>query len=120
MKKAGTAKSAQRGVVVVDGQGIVRVWEQAGPQKTLDAVLDYIKSAGMTETGGSTGVAPVPPADPAASEEAAKLADPYTTDPDTKMEEVPLIREPSREEAEAAQTAAEVADTAQKLDAKKR
>jgi hypothetical protein len=49
------------------------------PQKTLDAVLEYVAHGGaMTEaTGGSTAVAaPVAIDDPHASEEAAKLAEP--------------------------------------------
>ncbi|RMZ82351.1 hypothetical protein DV738_g1919, partial [Chaetothyriales sp. CBS 135597] len=43
MAKGG--KSTTRGVVVIDKQGTVQVWQQAGPQKTLDAVLGYIESA---------------------------------------------------------------------------
>jgi hypothetical protein len=43
MKKPGPGKSTTRGVVVIDADGTVRLWEQAGPQKTLDAVLDLLK-----------------------------------------------------------------------------
>ena len=48
------------------------------PQKTLDAVLEYVgKGGAMTETGGSSAVAaPVAVDNPHASEEAAKLAEP--------------------------------------------
>ena len=48
------------------------------PQKTLDAVLEYVGHGGaMTETGGSSAVAaPVSVDDPHASEDAAKLAEP--------------------------------------------
>lgn len=41
------------------------------------------------------------------------LADPWE---DHKMDEVPLIRTPTNEEAQAADTAAEVGDVAAKLD----
>ncbi|KIW31628.1 hypothetical protein, variant 2 [Cladophialophora immunda] len=111
MKKPGPGKSTTRGVVVIDKQGTLRLWEQAGPAKTLEAVLEYIKSQGMTETGAPAAVAAPPADDPIASEEAAKLAD-----PDTKMDEVPLVRTPSKSEQDAAETAAEVGETAAKID----
>ncbi|OAP61026.1 hypothetical protein AYL99_06030 [Fonsecaea erecta] len=111
MKKPGPSKSATRGVVVIDKQGTLRLWEQAGPAKTLEAVLEYIKTQGMTETGAPAAVAAPPAEDPVASEEAAKLAD-----PDTKMDEVPLVRTPSKSEQDAAETAAEVGETAAKID----
>ena len=111
MKKAGPGKSTTRGVVIIDKQGTLRLWEQAGPDKTLQAVLGWIKTEGMTETGGSAAVAAPVPDDPLASEAAAKLAD-----SDTKMDEAPLVRTPSKAEQEAAETAAEVAGVAAKLD----
>lgn len=30
-------------MVLIDREGEVKIWEQAGPQKTLDVVLDFIK-----------------------------------------------------------------------------
>jgi len=111
MKKPGPGKSTTRGVVIIDKQGTLRLWEQAGPAKTLEVVLQYIKTEGFTETGGPAAVAAPPADDPVATEEAAKLAD-----PDTKMDEVPLVRTPSRAEQEAADTAAEVGESAAKLD----
>ncbi|KAH0843045.1 hypothetical protein AYO21_12074 [Fonsecaea monophora] len=112
MKKPGPGKSTTRGVVVIDKQGTLRLWEQAGPAKTLEVVLEYIKSRGTTETDAPAAVAAPPADEPVASEEAAKLAD-----PDTKMDEVPLVRTPSKAEQEAAETAAEVGETAAKIDA---
>ncbi|ETI21837.1 hypothetical protein G647_05906 [Cladophialophora carrionii CBS 160.54] len=111
MKKPGPGKSTARGVVIIDRQGVLRLWEQAGPEKTVKAVLEYIKTQGMTETGAPAAVAAPPADNPVASEEAAKLAD-----PDTKMDEVPLVRTPSKAEQEAAETAAEVGESAAKLD----
>ena len=111
LKKPGPGKSTARGVVVIDKQGVVRLHEIAGPQKTLDAVLEYIKKEGFTETGGPAAVAAPPAIDATATEETAKLAD-----PDVKMDEVPLAKTPSLEEQEAAQTAAEVGETAAKID----
>lgn len=42
MKKAGNAKGTLRGVVVIDAQGIVKVWFQGGPAKTVDVVSEYL------------------------------------------------------------------------------
>ncbi|KIX04943.1 uncharacterized protein Z518_05814 [Rhinocladiella mackenziei CBS 650.93] len=112
MKKPGAGKSTTRGVVIIDKQGVVRLWDQAGPAKTLEAVLEYIKNQGMTETAAPTAAAASPADNPVVTEEAAKLAD-----PDTKMNEVPLAKTPSKEEQEAAATAAEVGETAAKIDA---
>lgn len=111
LKKPGPGKSTARGVIVIDKQGVIRVYEQAGPQKTLDVVLEYIKKEGFTETGAPAAVAAPPADDPVATEEAAKLAD-----PDVKMDEVPLAKTPSKEEQEAADTAAEVGESAAKID----
>ncbi|KAL2410329.1 hypothetical protein ABEF95_007514 [Exophiala dermatitidis] len=135
MKKPGPGKSTARGVVVIekaDGERVT-VWEQAGPAKTLDAVLEHIKTLGDSSAGEKSHEEPAatdkePPAiqesvatdkvvpaiqEPVDSKETTtKLAD-----PDTKMDEVPLIKTPSREEQEAATTAAEVGETAAKIDA---
>ncbi len=111
MKKPGPGKSTARGVVIIDKQGTLRLSEQAGPAKTLEAVLEWIKTEGMTETGAPAAVAAPIPDDPLASEAAAKLAD-----PDTKMDEAPLVKTPSKAEQEAAETAAEVGEVAAKLD----
>jgi len=105
MKKPGPGKSTARGVVVIDKQGVVRLWEQAGPAKTVDAVLGYINTRGTTESG-------VLSADGAAApEEKAELAN-----PDDKMDEYPLVKTPSKDEQDAATTAAEVGETAAKID----
>ncbi|EXJ81940.1 hypothetical protein A1O1_08007 [Capronia coronata CBS 617.96] len=112
MKKPGPGKSTTRGVVVIDKQGVVRVWEQAGPAKTLDAVLEYIKTQGAEETGGPAATGAATAENPAVAEDNTELAN-----PDTKMDEVPLIKTPSKEEQEAATTAAEVGETAAKIDA---
>lgn len=83
--RAKGGKSTTRGVVIIDKQGTVRLWEQAGPQKTLDAVLSYIKTDAMTETGAPAAVAAPPADDPRDTEAAAILADPFK-----KMDEVPV------------------------------
>ena len=43
MKKPGPGKGTTRGVVILGTDGSVQVWEQAGPQRTLDAVLEFVK-----------------------------------------------------------------------------
>lgn len=104
---------------MIDKQSNVKVHLLGGPQKTLDVVLDYIKTSGFTETGGPAAVAAPPADDPVATEEAAKLAQPASAadklDP-YKLDEVPIAKTPSKEEAEAAETAAEVSETAAKID----
>lgn len=164
MKKA--PKSTTRGVVVIDKEGKVKVWEQAGPQKTVDAVMGYVQTAGSGTTS-----APPPPAPasdttmadaPSAAEPAVGTdtapatnaevppAAPSSTDAEqtaatgllpasstsaafaqatpesatllskeeepAKMDEVPLTKEASAEEVKAAETAAEVGETAAKID----
>jgi hypothetical protein len=78
MKKA--AKSTTRGVVVIDKAGKVQVWEQAGPQKTVDAVMAYVQSNGTAlksapppAPASDTTMADAPPA--GASAEAAATQD---------------------------------------------
>ena len=41
MKKAGNTKGTLRGVVVIDHQGIVKVWFQGGPGATVEKVKEY-------------------------------------------------------------------------------
>ena len=114
MKKPGTGKSTARGVVVIDKQGAVRLWEQAGPQKMHDAVLEYIKTEGTAGTGAPAVVAAPPADDAKATEEGTKVADPFGFH--EKMDEMPLVKTPTNEEEEAANTAAEVGDVAAKMD----
>ncbi len=184
MKKA--PKSTTRGVVVIDKEGKVNVWEQAGPQKTVDAVMGYVQAGGTGATSAAAVTAPPPaPASdttmadapsatettaassemvpatttemaPATSDEMAPASTtekpaPTTADaqgepttatgllpasstsmafatatPETgpliskeeppKMDEVPLTKEASAEEVKAAETAAEVGETAAKID----
>lgn len=132
MKKA--AKSTTRGVVVIDKAGKVQVWEQAGPQKTVDAVMAYVqrngtasKSALPPAPASDTTMADAPPAGGSTETAAAKTNDtaPATTteagpatanDEPPKMNEVPLTTEASAEEVKAAETAAEVGETAAKID----
>jgi hypothetical protein len=136
MKKA--AKSTTRGVVVIDKAGKVQVWEQAGPQKTVDAVMAYVQSNGS----GTKSVPPAPASDttmadaPPAVTSTEKTSAAHTSNatgkalansaPETgpasakeeppKMDEVPITKEASAEEVEAAETAAEVGETAAKID----
>jgi AhpC/TSA family len=132
MKKA--AKSTTRGVVVIDKVGKVQVWEQAGPQKTVDAVMAYVQRNGTTSKSApppapasDTTMADVPPASGSTETAPAKTNDaaPTTTteagpatanDEPPKMNEVPVIKEASAEEVKAAETAAEVGETAAKID----
>ena len=129
LSKAGN--KIQRASVVIDKTGHVRVHEKGGPQSTLDAVLEYVKSGGVMNLGAPAAVGALPAEDPKATEAAAKLAEPahvglpegegnvkeLDMDGVEKMDEVPLIKEASKEEKQAADTAAEVAEVAMKVDA---
>lgn len=42
LKKPGNAKGTLRGVVVIDAKGVVRVWVQAGPAKTVEVVKEFL------------------------------------------------------------------------------
>ena len=124
MKKA--AKSTTRGVVVIDKAGKVQVWEQAGPQKTVDAVMAYVqrngtasKSAPPPAPASDTTMADAPPAGGSTETAPAKTNDaaPTTTTeagPATANDEPP--KEASAEEVKTAETAAEVSETAAKID----
>jgi peroxiredoxin Q/BCP len=125
MKKA--VKSTARGVVVVDKGGKVHVWEQAGPQKTVDAVMAYVQKGGSEATSApppapkpDTTMTDAPPAATstevaaAASSEAAPTSANATEPP--KMDETAPAKEPSAEEKKIAETAAEVGETAAKID----
>lgn len=135
---------------MIDKGAKVQVWEQAGPQKTVDAVMAYVQKGGsgapsapppapksdttMTDAlpaaVTSTEVAPattteVAPATstemaPATSSEtaptnAAEAHHANATEP-PKTNEAPLTKEPSAEEKKVAETAAEVGETAAKID----
>jgi hypothetical protein len=125
MKKA--TKSTTRGVVVIDKGGKVQVWEQAGPQKTVDAVMAYLQTSGS----GTTSVPPPAPksdttmadAHPTAAATSAETAPANAkeahhsnaTEP-PKTNEASVTKEASAEEVKTAETAAEVGETAAKLD----
>jgi thioredoxin-dependent peroxiredoxin len=140
MKKA--AKSTTRGVVVIDKGAKVQVWEQAGPQKTVDAVMGYVQKGGSGATSApppapksDTTMTDAPPAAVASTETAPATTTEMTpatssemaptnvaeahhanaTDP-PKTNEAPLTKEPSAEEKKTAETAAEVGETAAKID----
>jgi len=45
--RKGTGAGTVRGVVVLDGAGVVRVWVQAGPARTVDVVEEYLRGLGV-------------------------------------------------------------------------
>lgn len=44
LKKPGNAKGTLRGVVVIDAEGVVKVWLQAGPAKTVEIVKEFLQA----------------------------------------------------------------------------
>ena len=99
---------------MIDKEGTVKLWEQAGPQKTLDVVLDFLKKQGTSDaeiTAAASGVVAPPPTQ-VSQTELGKSADPFAR---LKFDEAPLIVTPTNEEAEAANTAAEVGVSAARV-----
>lgn len=97
MKK--TPKGTTRGVIVIDKNGKVTAWDQGGPQRTVDVVMGVLPKEGQM----SSAVAP-------AAEKAGKGAITETS----KVEQA--SQQGTAEHVETADTAAEVADSAEKID----
>lgn len=115
LKKA--PKGTTRGVFVVDKSGKVLAAEPGGPQATVDVVANLIKE-GKVGGGLTTAEAVKTAAEeaPTSAKEDIAPAAAGTDEEPPKMEEPPLEHEVSKEDAEAANTAADVADSAAKLD----
>ena len=121
MKKS--PKGTSRGVTVIDKTGKVLAWEQGGPQRTVDVVMAALPKE--NQLSSSTVSAPGPLVDDAvASKDAGQeapmsgLAGPTSATEVPKVEQAPE-QSPQQSRAErvkTAETAAEVADTAQKID----
>lgn len=97
MKKA--PKGTVRGVFVVGKDGKVLANDHGGPQATVDVVAELIKKSPSL----------------VASEETKKLAKEDNVEL-AKTGEVPVVEEGTLEQVKSAETAAEVADTAAKVD----
>lgn len=96
MKKA--PKSTSRGVIVIDKSGKVTALEQGGPQRTVDVVMDVLPKGGPTASGDS---------------KEALINGQANTNP---VSEASKTTEASVQGVKAADTAAEVADSAEQLD----
>jgi thioredoxin-dependent peroxiredoxin len=94
MKKA--PKSTSRGVFVIDKTGKITAWEQGGPQRTVDVVMAVLPKDGQGSSAAGTA--------PATDEPKA----------DGANEVVP--QQGTAEQVKTADTAAEVADSAEKID----
>jgi thioredoxin-dependent peroxiredoxin len=118
MRKA--PKGTTRGVIVIDKAGKVTAWEQGGPQRTVDVVMAVLPKG--SEESKST--ASVPTTGTEAGEENAgqmlvtgqgKPA-PATEPATTEQPPVEAPKQGSPEQVKTADTAAEVADSAKKID----
>lgn len=105
-------KNVTRGVVVIDKKGKVLVWEQGGPQRTLDVVLDAISSvsSSLEDHSKTTG------AGAAAESPSPKQNDYDDSIATSKTTEINEQQKQNDERIQAAETAAEVADSAEKVD----
>ena len=111
MKKA--PKSTARGVVIIDKSGKVQAMKQAGPQDTVDVVMEYVQGKGKNGLSAETKSVPLPPDVAVPPKDANAIA----AEEPPKMDEVPIAEENTIEQVESAETAAEVSETAAKIDA---
>ncbi len=120
MKKA--PKGTSRGVIVIDKAGTVTALEQGGPQRTVDVVMGVLPKEGQTSSVAKS--APEPMAGKAvASKEvgqtsmAGQAGATSTTEAPTAEQAPEQVSQPgTAEQVKTADTAAEVADSAAKID----
>jgi thioredoxin-dependent peroxiredoxin len=101
MKKA--PKGTTRGVVVINKSGKVTAWEQGGPQRTVDVVMGVLPDGGQVSS----------PTEPAPESTGAASA---TEAPTVEQAPQPAAQQGTAEQVKTADTAAEVADSAEKID----
>jgi thioredoxin-dependent peroxiredoxin len=102
MKKS--PKGTSRGVIVIDKTGKVTALEQGGPQRTVDVVMGVLPKKGQTSSAGEP-----------ATEKAAGSAEAGGVSMNGQASEQ-LPHEGTAEQVKTADTAAEVADSAEKID----
>lgn len=96
-------KSTSRGVIVIDKRGKVTALEQGGPQRTVDVVMGVLPKKGQVSAAAEprsdskAGNGVVPPADEGNASEQ-------------------VLQQGTAEQVKTADTAAEVADSAAKID----
>jgi thioredoxin-dependent peroxiredoxin len=98
-------KGTSRGVIVIDKTGKVMAWEQAGPQRTVDVVMGVLPKDGPSSSTAE--------AAPEATAENG-VAGGQASMNGKAAAEVP--EQGTQEQVETANTAAEVADSAEKID----
>jgi thioredoxin-dependent peroxiredoxin len=102
MKKS--PKGTSRGVIVIDKTGKVTALEQGGPQRTVDVVMGVLPKEGQTSS--TAGPAPGKAAESAGAGQASMNGQ--------ASEQLP--QEGTAAQIKTADTAAEVADSAEKID----
>jgi thioredoxin-dependent peroxiredoxin len=96
-------KGTSRGVIVIDKTGKVIAWEQAGPQRTVDVVMGVLPKADPTSSTAE--------AAPEAMAENGVTGGQASVNGQAAAEE-----QGTQEQVQTANTAAEVADSAEKID----
>ncbi len=116
-------KGTSRGVIVIDKTGRIIAWEQGGPQRTVDVVMAVLPKG--DQTNFATEAAPKQMAENGVDTPHAEKTSPNgqaaaaATGEAAKVEQTPKQQLPEQgaaEQIQAADTAAEVADTAEKID----
>lgn len=116
-------KGTSRGVVVIDKTGKITAWEQGGPQRTVDVVMAVLPKGDQRAFAAEAapkqmaenGVEPPHAEKASLNGQAAAVS----TSEAAKVEQTPkqqLPEEGTAEQVQAADTAAEVADSAEKID----
>jgi thioredoxin-dependent peroxiredoxin len=119
MKKS--PKGTTRGVIVIDKAGKVLAWEQAGPQRTVDVVMGVLPKAGQMSSTKESAPAPMAgdagaSVDGQASMSGQAGATPTTEAPKVADASEKLPQQDTTERVKTSDIAAEVADSAEKLD----
>ena len=119
-------KGTLRGVIVVDKTGKVTAYEQGGPQRTVDVVMQVLPKEDVVSSAATP-----PPDTVAANEGAASAAGDISMNggvgvgvgatnvadaPSTGHAPEPEPHQETADQVKTAETAAEVADTAEKID----
>jgi thioredoxin-dependent peroxiredoxin len=98
-------KGTSRGVIVIDKTGKVIAWEQAGPQRTVDVVMEVLPKDGPTSSEAE--------AAPKVTAKNGVAGGQASVNGQATAEET---EQGAQEQVETANTAAEVADSAEKID----
>ena len=107
-------KGTSRGVIVIDKTGKITAWEQGGPQRTVDVVMAVLPKGDQTTFAAE--VAPKQMAENGVASADAEKASLNGQAAAVSTSEAAKAEQGTAEQVQTADTAAEVADSAEKID----